>query len=870
VASLATLAALSTVASALLPGPSGAPAASATKTQTTTPSPLTSSSVTLLDGALLFPTSRGGPAQDYLASLEWFADVLPLTLGEDRFHALVAQDLIPFVQQSMMLHSWPHQNTWLALLVVLMNRPSRAYKKAWLSSSDFGAQFEAFFMEKPVSRDRAQTIIPAVWWPAAPASRDRAAFEEIVVRLDRLASNCHSLREVLFAQFLSDNEPLATNIRGGTLLSPHAHLMHFLVALGPRNIPLLRQSVPPGLSAHSTLENIALACAATLQAQVGCDPVALAETLWSPDADVDDWFVNTLPVVGGDLAHVKKELNKKIAAGQLPARPAKSAANKPSASQTLLACSSLLYFLGSMDALKSILTAHADTQAALSEHAAAQARLAACKANKPEARAMLEEALTLFERDAASRLATDAIIRLLHFSSSKQATVSHWAATLARVVTLAHASPFFDFFPRHTLLNVIEIARCLPYQADQLLQAVPFYSCTPANTDLFFALVGSLAQLPGDPRIVNPDLPLELLTGLGTITQLPVHVRLLEQRPALARTLLTRVALACDQNMWLSATEVLSRLVVGRGLAFDACAGTVADATTLLYVPGTFSPLLLQEFAAMLRADNELASGFMNRVFNAIGWSVTEFDQTLDEIRLHPEHTDTRMRYRRCLRLYDVVVMLLRMLETTVAAANFLFVSGDQAQINVSRLIQMILVLLSRIANARLFGNLAEVHLIHLKPIVPSCAIAPMTSIICMLFALAGPIHSFVVKTLFEDASFSRALVVDLSTFCRGLAQAGKIPTAEAEATEQQLAAVLAAFDEKESSQQRANDSRASVTSNDDEDNTCTICYSNALSATFRPCNHRSCRLCIQRHLLNNTKCFFCNAVVERVDYDAE
>lgn len=45
----------------------------------------------------------------------------------------------------------------------------------------------------------------------------------------------------------------------------------------------------------------------------------------------------------------------------------------------------------------------------------------------------------------------------------------------------------------------------------------------------------------------------------------------------------------------------------------------------------------------------------------------------------------------------------------------------------------------------------------------------------------------------------------------------------------------------------------------------CSICYSAPIDTTFEPCNHRSCNLCIQRHLLNNTKCFFCNAEIKNV-----
>jgi len=45
----------------------------------------------------------------------------------------------------------------------------------------------------------------------------------------------------------------------------------------------------------------------------------------------------------------------------------------------------------------------------------------------------------------------------------------------------------------------------------------------------------------------------------------------------------------------------------------------------------------------------------------------------------------------------------------------------------------------------------------------------------------------------------------------------------------------------------------------------CTICYFNVIDTHFQPCGHQSCHRCIARHLLNQTKCFFCNTVVEKV-----
>ncbi|KAF5175546.1 E3 ubiquitin-protein ligase rkp [Thalictrum thalictroides] len=51
----------------------------------------------------------------------------------------------------------------------------------------------------------------------------------------------------------------------------------------------------------------------------------------------------------------------------------------------------------------------------------------------------------------------------------------------------------------------------------------------------------------------------------------------------------------------------------------------------------------------------------------------------------------------------------------------------------------------------------------------------------------------------------------------------------------------------------------------EEDDNQCCICYACDADAQFEPCSHRSCFNCINRHLLNCQRCFFCNATVMRV-----
>lgn len=51
-----------------------------------------------------------------------------------------------------------------------------------------------------------------------------------------------------------------------------------------------------------------------------------------------------------------------------------------------------------------------------------------------------------------------------------------------------------------------------------------------------------------------------------------------------------------------------------------------------------------------------------------------------------------------------------------------------------------------------------------------------------------------------------------------------------------------------------------------DDDNICTICYAFPIAATFKPCSHQTCRTCIDHHLLNTRECFFCKAIIDKVE----
>ena len=50
-----------------------------------------------------------------------------------------------------------------------------------------------------------------------------------------------------------------------------------------------------------------------------------------------------------------------------------------------------------------------------------------------------------------------------------------------------------------------------------------------------------------------------------------------------------------------------------------------------------------------------------------------------------------------------------------------------------------------------------------------------------------------------------------------------------------------------------------------EDENLCQICCFLQIDTEFVPCQHQTCKNCIQTHMLNNERCPFCQAEIERL-----
>jgi len=55
-------------------------------------------------------------------------------------------------------------------------------------------------------------------------------------------------------------------------------------------------------------------------------------------------------------------------------------------------------------------------------------------------------------------------------------------------------------------------------------------------------------------------------------------------------------------------------------------------------------------------------------------------------------------------------------------------------------------------------------------------------------------------------------------------------------------------------------------TSPSTEEEECPICCAAMIDTRFVPCGHRSCKRCVQRHMLDNDSCFFCKVKIQNLE----
>ncbi|PQM40386.1 E3 ubiquitin-protein ligase RKP [Prunus yedoensis var. nudiflora] len=325
-----------------------------------------------------------------------------------------------------------------------------------------------------------------------------------------------------------------------------------------------------------------------------------------------------------------------------------------------------------------------------------------------------------------------------------------------------------------------------------------------------------------DPRISSADLRDLLLQSISVLVQYKEYLAVFEM------------------------TNILLRLCKGSGFGSSKHGESSSSVV--------FQRLLGETCVS----DEELFSAFLNRLFNTLSWTMTEFSVSVREMQ--EKYQVLEFQQKKCSVIFDLSSNLARVLEFCTHAIPQAFLSG--AETNLRRLTELIVLFLSHITSAEdaeFFDLSLRRHGQSLEKVNRGMILAPLVGIIlnllnaseqmeCMehndvvsIFASMGCLDSF-------HCRFQYLLDYNWAGTFRGDTYLVKLAQLE------NFLSLLSRSQSQENTIYRGE--------TDGNDDMCCICYACEADAEFSPCSHRSCYGCITRHLLNSHRCFFCNATV--------
>ncbi|KAG2646950.1 E3 ubiquitin-protein ligase RKP-like [Panicum virgatum] len=356
-----------------------------------------------------------------------------------------------------------------------------------------------------------------------------------------------------------------------------------------------------------------------------------------------------------------------------------------------------------------------------------------------------------------------------------------------------------------------------------------------------------------DARIVNPDLKDLLLQSISVLVQYKEFMLVFENNREAINRMPRSLLSAFDNRSWIPVSNILFLLCKGSGFASSKNGESSSSA---------IFQVILRETCIH---EEELFFSFLNRLFNTLSWTMTEFSMSIREMQ--DKHQVADLQQRKCSVIFDVSCNLARILEFCTREIPCAFLMGPD--MNLRRLTELVVFILNHIisaADAEFFDMTLRRPGQHQDKTNRTMILAPLVGIILNLMECSSTSeHRELNDVIAVFASMDCPATIHFglqyllsynwSNVLRGDASLAKL--AQLEEFSHYFRRITVAVDGVED--------RSLNTGDEEEDDTCCICYNCDSDATFQPCHHRSCFGCISRHLLNSQRCFFCNAVVTSV-----
>jgi hypothetical protein len=659
------------------------------------------------------------------------------------------------------------------------------------------------------------------------------------------------LTRILF----EDREPLYSDIPGGSLRSSYDFFLHFFSELVAANWqPHQNKTIDSTILSNSIFTVLHILS----ESQTHTDDIL--KDLCEEAVFVDSWLFPDFTNRFGGLALVlRKECKEEIP---------KRSDRVPDPLFLFVACTKL--FLPALSGpIRQLVGSSSEFIALHQTLKNVENDYSKCVAGgNAKAAAIMEGMLASHRKclDDAVRVST--LQQCAYLSSAKIRAMIYMLDTLLQSLLAHSQGRFLQFLPALILENALEIASALsirPVDSPQESQAPTFLYQQPNSRFLLLSITDILATVLNNDKVVLPGLLEHIVVSTRSLVHETTYLRVIESDCTVCRKLIKSIMQISEGKYWLAGVSLLVRCWTNLGFAFAACVKERNSPDDDLSMASSSEPLrealrfnFLEDYAA--------ASSFINKFLNNVNWTISEMDQAMSEAQQGergPDEPSIQEYLNRYIVLFDLGVVIMCLFEAMATEVPEVFSEGDQADTNLKRALEVSVHLLVRAATNKLLIPVTRENLVHIKSAKPILIMSPIAGTLIALSKLNTKLNGAVHRQMFGMASVQEDTFAYLLGDELNYAHREGVSPSDLESLQAFVHNVIADCRANHEAKKQQHAGQLESMESIGEDDLCFICCSARIDVVFKPCQHKSCKMCIQRYLLNDTKCFFCNAKVE-------
>ncbi|XP_051159661.1 E3 ubiquitin-protein ligase RNF123-like isoform X2 [Leptopilina boulardi] len=502
----------------------------------------------------------------------------------------------------------------------------------------------------------------------------------------------------------------------------------------------------------------------------------------------------------------------------------------------------------------------------------------------PESETVREQLLRtmeIFDTKLAEQARHMAWVRAAVYTKEKQLQLS-WLlkSILLTLRTASEEGDMFSFVPDFYLEALADLSLGL---RSHVHPTVPIEKI-PQYREILRDVAQFLCDHFLDSRIVQANAKDTLVLTLASFVSKPLTLNAMESVAEESKMNVVASLLRPYENRaWAQSNWILVRFWQGNGFAFRY---KVSPHMEHKVGPKIFpqesisqsikpcpSSLFQKHVRDALLNNSQRSMQFINSLLNQLNWAFSEFIGMIQEIHNASLRPDTVFIESRQLKVgatcFELAISLLRVLEMFATIAKIVFTDNLLA-----RLCQLLCNILNRVSSQT--SSFQHVVLMAIPDLDKVDHFPILAVVIGILLALLeeeindvskNGEMSRITKTLLLEPSFQMSSLSYVLGESKTKNQKSKnvkpfsFADYKNDVTEEEITRVRLMIDYLD----RVNRNLPETKLTSDDENTCTICYAFPIAAIFKPCNHQSCRACIDHHLLNSRECFFCKTNIEKV-----